>query len=359
MKLRPPKWWYEEQGAMATALKPVSRIYGRIAEKKASKAAPYLSRLPVICIGNFTVGGSGKTPTAIAVAQILKIAGERPAFLTRGYGGKEDGPIRLTEGMDAARVGDEPLLLAEHAPTIVSADREKGAKLIETMDATVIVMDDGFQNPSIGKDLSLICVDAKTGIGNAMVLPSGPLRAPLEPQIRMADALIVVGEGNKANGLIDRFTEAGKLVLKAEIGFRQDTRWLGVLPVIGFAGIEWPEAQGGSGLGALARCLVLEELAAADPGAAIALDPFGPALYPLLEMSGPDAANTPGRTLLDTPGGRALLVWNGSSVTTIRCRSPCSISSITARERTTTRPWPVWYACRTPSRPMMIPGRAV
>lgn len=241
MKLKPPKWWYQEQGAMATALKPVSRIYGRIAEKKASQAAPYLSRLPVICIGNFTVGGSGKTPTAIAVAKILKLAGERPAFLTRGYGGKEEGPLRVTEGMDAARVGDEPLLLAEHAPTIVSADREKGAKLIETMDATVIVMDDGFQNSSIGKDLSLICVDAKTGIGNAMVLPSGPLRAPLEPQIRMADALIVVGEGSKANDLIDRFTEAGKLVLKAEIGFRQDTRWLGVLPVIGFAGIAQPD----------------------------------------------------------------------------------------------------------------------
>lgn len=241
MKLKPPSWWYREQGAMATALKPVSGLYGRIAEKKASQAAPYLSRLPVICVGNFTVGGSGKTPTAIAVAEILKIAGERPAFLTRGYGGKEEGPVRVTEDMDATQVGDEPLLLAQHAPTIVAGDREKGAKLIETMDVTVIVMDDGFQNASIGKDLSLICVDAKTGIGNAMVLPSGPLRAPLEPQIRMADALIVVGEGTKANGLIDRFTDAGKLVLKAEIGFPQDTRWLGVLPVIGFAGIAQPD----------------------------------------------------------------------------------------------------------------------
>jgi len=142
--------------------------------------APYRSRLPVICIGNFTAGGGGKTPTAIAVAKVLKEAGERPCFLTRGYGGKTQGPVLAAKDQSAAEVGDETLLLAVHAPTVVAADRAAGAKLIEGTDATVIVMDDGFQNPQLAKDFSLIVVDAATGLGNGLVMPAGPLRAPLD-----------------------------------------------------------------------------------------------------------------------------------------------------------------------------------
>ena len=206
-----------------------------------SGVAPYRSRLPVICIGNFTAGGGGKTPTAIAVAKVLKEAGERPSFLTRGYGGKTQGPVLAAKGQSAAEVGDETLLLAAHAPTVVSADRAAGAKLIEGTNATVIVMDDGFQNPQLAKDFSLIVVDAATGLGNGLVMPAGPLRAPLDTQMPRADALLLIGDGGKTAPLAKSFEAANKPVLKARMAPRGDARWLGILPVIGFAGIANPK----------------------------------------------------------------------------------------------------------------------
>jgi tetraacyldisaccharide 4'-kinase len=240
MRLEAPFWWYRKAGALASALAPLGRVYGRIAENRAARVAPYRSRLPVICIGNFTAGGGGKTPTAIAVAALLKELGARPAFLTRGYGGASKGPILVKQGQSAEEVGDEPLLLAEAAPTMVAADRVAGAGAIEASDASIIVMDDGFQNPRLVKDLSLVVVDGAVGIGNGLIIPAGPLRAPLEAQIARAGALIVIGDGGKAAALIEAFTAQSKPVLKARMVPRQDRRWLGVLPVIGFAGIARP-----------------------------------------------------------------------------------------------------------------------
>src|SRR5262249_30993168 len=147
------------------------------------------------------------------------------------------GPTFVGKGMSAAEAGDEPLLLAEHAATMISADRVAGAKAIETTDTTVIVMDDEFQNPSLAKDLSLIVVDAASGIWNGRMIPAGPLRAPLDWQIARADALIVIGSGDKASPVADSFRSLAKPVLKARMVPLQDARWLGVLPVIGFAGI--------------------------------------------------------------------------------------------------------------------------
>ncbi len=213
---------------------------GGVAASRMAKAEAYRSRLPVICIGNFTAGGGGKTPTAIAVATLLKAIGRKPAFLTRGYGGAAKGLVQVSEGQSAAEVGDEPLLLASVAPTVVSADRVAGAKAIEATDADVIVMDDGFQNPSLAKDLALIVVDAASGLGNGRVIPAGPLRAPLDVQIARADALAVIGDGKRADALIAAFEAAGKPVLRAKIAPNCDARWLGVLPVIGFAGIARP-----------------------------------------------------------------------------------------------------------------------
>ncbi len=198
MRLEAPFWWYRRTGALASALAPLGRLYGRLAEARAARVEPYRSRLPVICIGNFTAGGGGKTPTAIAVASLLAELGARPAFLTRGYGGSSAGPILVKKGQSAEEVGDEPLLLAEAAPTVVSADRPAGAAAIEATEADIIVMDDGFQNPSLAKDLSLVVVDAAAGIGNGLIIPAGPLRAPLEAQLARADALVVIGEGGKA-----------------------------------------------------------------------------------------------------------------------------------------------------------------
>jgi len=246
MRLETPFWWYRKKGALASVLSPLGALYGRVAEARYARVTPYRSRLPVICIGNFTAGGGGKTPTAIAIGSLLTTLGSNPCFLTRGYGGTSKGPVMVRQGQSAAEVGDEPLLLAEHAPTMVAADRAAGAKAIEATDASVvdagvIVMDDGFQNPGLTKDLSLIVVDAAAGLGNGLVMPAGPLRAPLEPQMARADALLVIGTADKARPLIDAFSAQGKPVLKARIVPVQDTRWLGVLPVIGFAGIAKPE----------------------------------------------------------------------------------------------------------------------
>jgi tetraacyldisaccharide 4'-kinase len=241
MPLKAPYFWYRKKGVIASALAPLGRLYGNRAEARFARAEPYRSKLPVICIGNFTAGGGGKTPTAIAIVKLLAELGQKPAFLTRGYGGTTEGPVMVKKGDTAEEVGDEPLLLAEVAPTIVSADRPVGAKAIEASDATVIVMDDGFQNPSLAKNLTIVVVDAGSGIGNGLVMPAGPLRAPLDAQMVRADALVVIGDGSKAAPLIEAFTRKGKPVLKARVVPRQDKRWLSILPVIGFAGIARPE----------------------------------------------------------------------------------------------------------------------
>jgi tetraacyldisaccharide 4'-kinase len=240
MRLETPFWWYRKTGVLASVLAPLGRLYGSVVEGRFARATPYRSLLPVVCIGNFTAGGGGKTPTAIAVARLLMARGERPAFLTRGYGGASAGPIFVGRGQVASEVGDEPLMLAEIAPTVVSADRVAGAKAIETTDAAVIVMDDGFQNPSLHKTFSLIAVDAASGIGNGLIMPAGPLRAPLEAQIGRADALLVIGDGGNAKSLTETFERHGKPVLKARIEANCDPRWLSVLPAIGFAGIARP-----------------------------------------------------------------------------------------------------------------------
>jgi tetraacyldisaccharide 4'-kinase len=158
--------------------------------------------VPVICVGNLVLGGAGKTPTAIEVAGACRKLGLKAGFLTRGYRGKEAGPLYVMPTLhSAADVGDEALLLSQFAPTVVSVDRPSGAKLLATLGADVVIMDDGFQNPSLTKDLTLIVIDATRGIGNGFVFPAGPLRAPLATQIRHADALVVIGEGSGGEGV--------------------------------------------------------------------------------------------------------------------------------------------------------------
>ena len=152
---------------------------GVAVQKRFRDARPYRGKLPVICVGNFTMGGAGKTPVALKLASLLRDRGISPGFLTRGYGGHERGPYLVNAASDdAARVGDEPLLLAEAAPTVVSRDRPAGARLLETLPVNAIIMDDGFQNPSLAKDFSLIVIDAAAGLGSGRVFPLGPLARP-------------------------------------------------------------------------------------------------------------------------------------------------------------------------------------
>jgi tetraacyldisaccharide 4'-kinase len=201
MRLKPPSWWYGERiPPAAWALWPIAAIYGGIVERRFRTACPYRSTLPVLCVGNFTMGGAGKTPVALKLASMLREAGRKPGFLTRGYGGSERGPYLIDSATDGSdRVGDEPLLLARSAPTVVSRDRPAGAKVLETLGVDAIIMDDGLQNPSLKKDLSIAVVDGGAGIGCGRVFPLGPLRARLAFQLAMADAVVILGAQDRTN----------------------------------------------------------------------------------------------------------------------------------------------------------------
>ncbi len=198
--MQAPRFWWDKPGAMAALLSPFASLYGAIAARRLQQAGARAG-IPVICVGNPTVGGAGKTPAAMAIARLLIEAGERPYFLTRGYGGRLAGPVIVEPAHTAVQVGDEPLLLARVAPTVVAANRVAGARLAREKGASVIVMDDGFQNPSLAKDFSILVIDGTRGIGNGRVLPAGPLRAPLEPQLERADAILIVGSESGAISL--------------------------------------------------------------------------------------------------------------------------------------------------------------
>jgi tetraacyldisaccharide 4'-kinase len=241
--MRAPAFWRERTPTFAAnLLRPLGFVYGAIAARRLRRHGERLAA-PIICVGNFTVGGAGKTPTAMAVARLLRQMGERPAFLTRGYGGRIAGPVRVDpDRHDAADVGDEPLLLARLAPTIVSRDRAAGARRCLAEGASVVVMDDGLQNPSLRKDLTFAVVDAETGLGNRLCLPAGPLRAPMTAQWRLVDAIIVVGNGAAGEEMAQEAVAAGKPVLRARL--EPDG---GIIPrlrgrrVLAFAGIGRPE----------------------------------------------------------------------------------------------------------------------
>jgi len=190
-----PDFW-QKRGPIAWALAPLGPLYGISVAVKAATARPFDPGIPVICVGNLTAGGTGKTPVAIAIAQALRARGKKPAFLTRGYGGSERGPALASRAHSAAQMGDEALLLARHGQTIVSRDRAAGARLAKAKGADTLVMDDGHQNFSVAKSLSLVIVDAETGFGNGFQIPAGPLRESIRQGLRRADAVILVGDGN-------------------------------------------------------------------------------------------------------------------------------------------------------------------
>ncbi|HEX6611574.1 MAG TPA: tetraacyldisaccharide 4'-kinase [Hyphomicrobiaceae bacterium] len=249
MRLDEPAWWYGTDHRLAPRLlQPIGAIWGAVAIRSYARATPYRSRLPVICIGNFTAGGTGKTPLALEVAGELQRQGCKAVFLTRGYGGRVAGPHWVDHAADKAMdVGDEPLLLARQAPTLVSRDRANGAKAIETGErpADVIVMDDGLQNPSLQKDLSLAVVDGRRGLGNGRVIPAGPLRAPLDFQFGLTDAIVVnephdgeVGAAPTADWLRRRFPGP---VLSASVQPIKSVAWLNNAAVVAFAGTGAPQ----------------------------------------------------------------------------------------------------------------------
>ncbi|MAA96861.1 MAG: tetraacyldisaccharide 4'-kinase [Stappia sp.] len=239
----PGFWWRPRITLAAHLLLPFSLVYGFLSSRRMERAPAFTSPLPVICVGNFVAGGTGKTPMALLLASMLRETGEAPVFLTRGYGGTlgRDEPVIVEVPLHGAHeVGDEALLLAAEAPTIVSADRAAGARLAGTL-GSVIVMDDGFQNPTLAKSLSLVLADTATGVGNGCVIPAGPLRAPLEVQLPRADAVVLVGrEAAAGDALRARARVSHRQVLSARLA-PVPGHGLSGRRVLAFAGIGRPE----------------------------------------------------------------------------------------------------------------------
>ncbi|MGV2107593.1 tetraacyldisaccharide 4'-kinase [Agrobacterium vitis] len=224
MKLHAPSFWWKKTdwwkkaGFPALALWPLSFLYGRIAARRMRGSSAYAPALPVICIGNVTLGGAGKTPTALALAKAALAMGLKPGFLSRGYGGTVRRPTLVDPGHHTAKdVGDEPLLLASVAPTVVASRRREGAKELERQGMDLIIMDDGFQSAQIRIDCAVVVTDSYKGDGNGFVFPAGPLRAPLAIQFQKLDMLLVVGKGDAAIPMVRRAARMGKPVLTAQL----------------------------------------------------------------------------------------------------------------------------------------------
>jgi tetraacyldisaccharide 4'-kinase len=278
MSWRAPKFWDDPYlSAPAVLLMPLAWLYGTITHLRLKTASPKRALAPTVCIGSPTLGGAGKTPVAIAIAKILARAGRKPGFLSRGYGGKASRPILVTPQSSTESCGDEPLLLARHFPTVVSTNRPWGAETLLNLDQApgddlgaplstpaasahkpstdesravsinTIVMDDGFHNPSLEKDLSFLVIDKTAGLGNGLVFPAGPLRMPMPQTLRRADALIVAG-AKKADlnpdvsSLMERCGRRGLPVLTATVEPDGTTlKQLRESAVVAYAGIGRPE----------------------------------------------------------------------------------------------------------------------
>ena len=232
--MRPPEFWRRD-GGTARLLAPLGQAYALGARLRRRFTRAATAALPVICIGNLVSGGAGKTPTAIAVAERLAALGRRPVFLTRGYGGREAGPLLVDPARhDAEAVGDEALLLARRHPTVLAHGRPAGAALAAQA-GDVVVMDDGFQNPTIEKTLSLLVIDAQQGLGNGRVLPAGPLRESAADGLARAQAVVLIGEPAPALSAV----LAAVPVLRATIA--ADGARLTGQRLLAFAGIGRPE----------------------------------------------------------------------------------------------------------------------
>ncbi len=234
--MRAPAFWADPPDRFSlasTALAPAAWAYGAAHRLRWQMTKPKRAAIPVVCIGNLVAGGAGKTPTAIAVASALRARGGTPHFITRGYGGSATGPLRVDPAKQfAALVGDEALLLARVAPTWVARDRAAAADRAVADGATVLVLDDGFQNPTLTKDVSLVVMDA-FGVGNGRVLPAGPLREDVASGLGRASAVVAIGDAR---------TPAGVPVLAADVAATEEARArLAGRRVVAFAGIGRPE----------------------------------------------------------------------------------------------------------------------
>jgi len=241
--VRAPRFWLKPRPTLlARLLQPTGWAYGRATAERMRRPGARAGA-PVICVGNFVVGGAGKTPVAMALARMLIADGRRVAFLSRGYGGAERDEPLLVDASEhtVGNVGDEPLLLAKLAQCWVGADRVRSARSAVQAGANTLILDDGLQNPALAKDFAFAVVDGETGFGNGLCVPAGPLRAPVSAQLPFVQALIVLGGGEAASARIAAFAP-GKPLIRASL----EPDAVAAAPLIGrevvaFAGIARPE----------------------------------------------------------------------------------------------------------------------
>ncbi len=235
---KPPAFWSRD-GGLPRLLSPLGAGYDALGRLHRSLAKPHRLTRPVICVGNLTLGGAGKTPVVLALLELSARRGKAAHVVSRGYGGREAGPLRVDPSRhDAATVGDEALLLARAAPTWIARDRAAGARAAVAAGAELVILDDGFQNPSLMKDLSLLVVDGEFGFGNGRVFPAGPLRETIDRGLARADAVILLGDDRTS--LTERLERAGTVlhaVLEPELAAGK----LAGRRVFAFAGIGRPE----------------------------------------------------------------------------------------------------------------------
>src|SRR5437762_9540677 len=235
--MRAPEFWHAPPGLTANLLAPVGAAWDIATRLRRAVARPYRAPVPVLCVGNLVAGGSGKTPVVLSLAAMFRASGIAVQIVTRGYGGDLAGPVRVDPARhDATAVGDEALLIAAEAPCWVARDRAAGIAAAAEAGAAIVLLDDGFQNPSVAKDLSLVVVDSEYGFGNGRVMPAGPLREPVAPGLGRADALVLIGDAPTPSEL----SGASCPVLRAAMEPGNGERFRNA-PIVAVAGIGPPE----------------------------------------------------------------------------------------------------------------------